>query len=66
MVSRFLNYNDIPWDKLGSICTNGAPAMLGNKSGFAALVKQKVPHVGVTHCFLHRHALATKTLPIVL
>ncbi|XP_068234114.1 protein FAM200C-like [Palaemon carinicauda] len=37
--------------------------MLGNKSGFATLVKKEVPHVTVTHCMLHRHALATKTLP---
>lgn len=49
--------------KLGSICTDGAPAMLGNKSGFAALVKAEAPHVVVTHCILHRQALASKTLP---
>ena len=49
--------------KLGSICTDGAPAMLGNKSEFAALVKNEVPNVNVTHCMLHRYALAAKTLP---
>jgi hypothetical protein len=40
--------------------------MLGNTSGFATLVKKEAPHVVVTHCFLHRHALATKTLPTTL
>jgi len=40
--------------------------MLGNKSGFAHLVKKEAPNVIVTHCFLHRHALATKTLPTSL
>ena len=37
--------------------------MLGNKSGFTSLVKADAPHVHVTHCMLHRHALAAKTLP---
>jgi hypothetical protein len=39
--------------------------MLGNTFGFATLVKKEAPHV-VTYCFLHRHALATKTLPTTL
>ena len=42
--------------------TNGAPAMLGNNSGFFALLKQEIPHLQGTHCFLHRHVLASKTL----
>ena len=37
--------------------------MLGRHSGFGALVKIDAPHIIVTHCVLHRHALATKTLP---
>ena len=37
--------------------------MIGKKSGFAALLKKKVPDIIVKHCFLHRHALAAKTLP---
>ena len=37
--------------------------MIGKKSGFAALLKTKVPDIIVKHCFLHRHALAVKTLP---
>jgi len=37
--------------------------MIAKKSVFAALLKKKVPHIIVKHCFLHRHALAEKTLP---
>ena len=37
--------------------------MIGKKSGFAALLKTKVPDIIVKHYFLHRHALAAKTLP---
>ena len=40
--------------------------MLKNKSGFAALVKNKAPNVIVTHFMLHRHALEAKTLPLTL
>jgi hypothetical protein len=36
--------------------------MLGKKSGFGALVQVEAPQVLVIHCFLHRHALASKTL----
>ena len=49
--------------KIGSLCTEGAPAMLGKTSGFAALVKKEASQVNVTHCFLHCYALASKTLP---
>ncbi|XP_013771999.1 protein ZBED8-like [Limulus polyphemus] len=48
---------------VGSICTDGAPAMLGNRSGFATLMKREIPEVRVTHCLLHQYALAVKTLP---
>jgi hypothetical protein len=40
--------------------------VLDNTSGFATLVKKEAPHFVVTHCFLHRHALETKTLPATL
>ena len=64
MVNKFfVKQNFDGKKKLGSICTDGAPAMLGNKFGFAALVKNGVPNVNVTHCMLHRYALAAKTLP---
>jgi hypothetical protein len=36
--------------------------MLRKKSGFGALVQVEAPHVVVIRCFLHRHALASKTL----
>ena len=40
--------------------------MLGNRSGFAALMKKEVPNIIVTHCILHRHALVSKCLPTEL
>ena len=59
----FFEQNQIIWDNVGSLCTDGAPAMMGVKSGFTSLVKKRAPHVISTHCVLHRHALASKTLP---
>uniref|UniRef100_UPI00358FC317 protein FAM200C-like n=1 Tax=Myxine glutinosa TaxID=7769 RepID=UPI00358FC317 len=63
IMNHFMEENGIEWTKLGSLCTDGALVMMGKRSGFVALVKDKCPDVIVTHCVLHRHALATKTLP---
>ena len=62
IVNRFLKENGIKWAKFESLYTDGAPAMMGKRSGFVALVKEKCSNVIVTHCVLHRHALATNTL----
>ena len=35
--------------------------MLEQNSGFGTLLKANAPHITVTHCLLHRHALVTKT-----
>uniref|UniRef100_A0A2S2PYP3 Transposon-derived Buster3 transposase-like protein n=1 Tax=Sipha flava TaxID=143950 RepID=A0A2S2PYP3_9HEMI len=51
------------WEKLAGFCTDGAPAMLGSRSGLATLVKEKNRKVLTTHCIIHRQALASKTLP---
>jgi hypothetical protein len=54
---------NLSWNMVSAVCSDGAPVMLGRKSGFGALVKADAPHIIVTHCILNRHALATKTLP---
>src|SRR6218665_282241 len=43
------------------VCTDGAPAMLGCRSGFQTLVKQKSPNI--VGCTIHRQALMVKTMP---
>ena len=63
LVDDFFRDNDLSWDMGSAVCSDGAPVMLGQKSGFSSLVKANAPHIIVTHCVLHRHALATKTLP---
>ncbi|GFT04892.1 protein ZBED8 [Nephila pilipes] len=42
ILNVFFSKHDFDWkQKLHSLCTDGAPAMLGNKSGFAHLVKKR-------------------------
>lgn len=62
-VGDFFRDNNLSWDMVSAVCTDRAPVMLGRKSGFGVLVKADAPYIIVTHCILHRHALATKTLP---
>ena len=63
LVHNFFRDNDLSWDMVCAICSDGAPDMLWKKSGFGALVKVDAPHITETNCLLHRHALATKNLP---
>ena len=63
IVKEFFLKHKMFLDMIGSLCTDGTHAMLGNKSGFASRVKMEVPHITITHCTLHRHALAAKSLP---
>lgn len=64
MITNFFSKHKLNYkEKLGLLCTDGAPSMLGKLSGFTALIKKEIPDIIITHCFLHRHALASKTLP---
>ena len=58
----FFAKHDLDIEAIGCVCTDGALVMLGNKSGFSALIKREIPHLQVTHYFLHCYALAAKTL----
>lgn len=46
--------------KCVALCTDGARAMAGLKSGLIALVKDLAPQVMWTHCMLHRESLVAK------
>ncbi|CAH1969119.1 unnamed protein product [Acanthoscelides obtectus] len=64
-ISNFVEKNGLDWKKLIGLCTDGAPAMIGVRSGLAKKLKEKNTVVS-THCFIHHihySALASKTLP---
>ncbi|XP_065639505.1 zinc finger BED domain-containing protein 5-like [Hydra vulgaris] len=63
ILKQFFNDNQLQWKYLFGITTDGAPAMMGCKSGLQTRVKEIAQNVVGVHCFIHRQALATKTLP---
>ena len=44
------------------LCSDGAAAMIGERSGVITRIKQLAPECASTHCFIHRESLATKKL----
>ncbi|XP_068240097.1 zinc finger BED domain-containing protein 5-like [Palaemon carinicauda] len=62
-VSTFFQEEDLQWENVCGVCTDGAAAMLGSKSGFQSRVKKLAPQAKGIHCMIHRYALASKTLP---
>ena len=62
VVSSFFDDKGLQWEKLVGVCMDGAPTMLGSRSGFIARIKQKSPNAVGTHCVIHMEAFASKTL----
>ena len=60
-ISTFFDTEGLQWNELCGICTDGAPAMLGSRSGFQTKMKAKSPQAKCFHCIIHRYALACKT-----
>ena len=51
------------WDKLTSVCTDGAPAMTGCNVGFFAQLKQFLGRTLLKyHCIIHQESLCGKSL----
>ena len=62
----FFKKNGLDWNNLVRCSTDGAPSMLGCRSGFQSYVKAVSPIATSVHCFIHRFALCTKVLPAQL
>ncbi|KAF2356022.1 hypothetical protein FHG87_013220 [Trinorchestia longiramus] len=61
LVKNFFAKHKLSIQIIGSVFTDGAPAML-EKNQFFALMEQEIPQLQGTVCFLHRHSLPSKTL----
>ena len=53
-VDSFFKINQLSWHNFKHICIDGAPAMIGVKSGFVTLMKNKWPHVTSLYYSLHQ------------
>ena len=65
-MKTFFKAHGLQWENVCGVCTDGGPAMLGSRSGFTKKVEELAPKAKGTHCFIHRYALASKTLPTAL
>ncbi len=52
----------LSWEKCVSVCTDGAAAMTGHRSGVVTRIQAINPKIAATHCMLHRQALASKSM----
>ena len=62
---------NFPFEKLGGIATDGAPAMVGSQKGLTALLKKELTRCGlaaddlvVCHCIIHQQNLCAKSLQL--
>ncbi|XP_068211773.1 protein FAM200C-like [Palaemon carinicauda] len=62
-LSSFFKANRISWENCCGVCTDGAPAVLGSKSGFQMRVKEVAPDANRVHCMIHCFAPLSKNLP---
>ena len=51
VLNNFFKENELDWGKLVGCLADGAPSMLGRKSGFQAHVKAVSPSAISVHCF---------------
>ena len=62
LVDSYLKDSGLNWNQCFSICTDGAPAMLGCQQGFTTRAKAVNPEIINIHCMLHRENLASDNL----
>lgn len=64
--SEMLTNLSLPLEKLAGVTTDGAPSMIGNRSGFVSLVKAKQREINSPielisfHCIIHQQALCSQ------
>lgn len=63
LLNAFVQENGLDWKKCVGVCTDGARAMTGRRSGVAARICELAPEMRWTHCSIHREALAVKKVP---
>ena len=62
-MDNFFQRNNLSWNHVGFLCTDGAPSLLIAKSVSTTLVKKRALFINFTHSVLHRHALSPSRIP---
>ena len=58
-----INLHELCWDKLDSICTDGAPAMVGKHIGCVSLLEKYLQRkLFKYHCIIHQEVLCSKDM----
>jgi len=65
-IVKCLKSKNINIDRIASIATDGAPAMIAKNKGFVKLFSNYISHEIISfHCILHQEALVAKSLGII-
>ena len=60
---KFAKEENLPMDKLISVCTDGAPCMVGKNKEFVALLcEHEIRPILSFHCILYQEALLCSTV----
>ena len=62
IIDNFISTNNLDWGKCISICTDGAKAISGSRSGLRSLIREHAPMAKWMHCMIHREALVAHKL----
>ena len=65
-VKHYLDANKIPIENVLACAADGAPAMMGKKTGCLKRLKDENPSILTIHCVIHRENLVSKKLSPVL
>lgn len=57
---EFMNKNNLSYQKILSVATDGAPSMIGKINGFVTLLKKINPKIITLHCIIHQSVLCAK------
>ena len=62
-IDGYFNLKNLSWKDCVGLCTDGAAAMTGHKTGLPSLVRKEAnSDIVLTHCIIHREMLAAKRL----
>ncbi|XP_071053685.1 general transcription factor II-I repeat domain-containing protein 2-like [Onthophagus taurus] len=59
-IDKFINNSNIRYDKIVSLSTDGAPAMIGKEKGVVKKIRDKNPSLISYQCIIHQTALCGK------